>query len=65
MKALSRAFILENPDSTLDTTIIPMQCLMELVTPNEASTINEAFERAKKLKKQRGLQTQATQSVRR
>ena len=64
MKALSRAFILENPDSTLDPKIIPKQCLMELVTPNEASTINEAFERAKKLKK-RGLQTQATQSVRR
>ena len=51
MKALSRAFILENPDSTLDPKIIPKQCLMELVTPNEASTINEAFERAKKLKK--------------
>ena len=47
MKALSRAFILENPDSTLDPKIIPKQCLMELVTPNEASTINEAFERAK------------------
>ena len=48
MKALSRAFILENPDSTLDTNIIPKECLMELVTPNEASTINETFERAKK-----------------
>ena len=65
MKALSRAFILENPDSTLDPKIIPKQCLMELVTPNEASTIDEAFERAKKLKKKRGLQIQATQSVRR
>ena len=54
MKALSRAFILENPDSTLDPKIIPKQCLMELVTPNEASTINEAFERAKKFKKKRG-----------
>ena len=64
MKALSRAFILENPDSTLDPKIIPKQCLMELATPNEASTIDEAFERAKKLKK-RGLQIQATQSVRR
>ena len=64
MKALSRAFILENPDSTLDPKIIPKQCLMELVTPNEASTINEAFERAKKMKKRR-LQTHATQSVRR
>ena len=48
MKALSRAFISENPDSTLDTKIIPRQCLMELVTPNEASTINEAFERMEK-----------------
>ena len=66
MRALSRAFILENPDSTLDPKIIPKQCLMELVTPNEASTINEAFERAKTFKnKKRGLQTQATQSVRR
>ena len=66
MRALSRAFILENPDSTLDPKIIPKQCLMELVTPNEASTINEAFERAKKLKtKKRRLQTHATQSVRR
>ena len=64
MKALSRAFILENLDSRLDPKIIPKQCLMELVTPNEASTIDEAFERAKKLKK-RGLQIQATQSVRR
>ena len=45
MKALSRAFILANPDITLDTNIIPNQCLLELVTPNEASTINEAFER--------------------
>ena len=54
MKALSRAFILENPDSTLDPKIIPKQCLMELVTPNEASTIDEAFERAKKLKKHEG-----------
>ena len=57
MKALSRAFILENPDSTLDPKIIPKQCLMELVTPNEASTINEAFERAKKLKKTRVADT--------
>ena len=65
MKALSRVFILENPGSTLDPKIIPKQCLMELVTPNEASTIDEAFERAKKLKKKRGLQIQATQSVRR
>ena len=47
MRALSRAFLLENPDSTLDHNIIPKQCLMELVTPNEASTINEAFEHAK------------------
>ena len=54
MKALSRAFMLENPDSTLDPKIIPKQCLMELVTPNEASTIDEAFERAKKLKKTEG-----------
>ena len=38
---------------------------MELVTPNEASAINDVFERAKKLKKKRGLQTRATQSVRR
>ena len=51
-RALSRAFILENPDSTLDPKIVPRQCLMELVTPNEAATINEAFERAKQLKKQ-------------
>ena len=57
MKALSRAFILENPDSTLDPKIIPKQCLMELVTPNEASTIDEAFERAKKLKKTRAADT--------
>ena len=57
MKALSRAFILENPDSTLDPKIIPKQCLMELVTPNEASTINEAFERAKKLKTTRATDT--------
>ena len=57
MRALSRAFILENPDSTLDPKIIPKQCLMELVTPNEASTINEAFERAKKLKKTRVADT--------
>ena len=57
MKALSRAFILENPDSTLDPKIIPKQCLMELVTPNEASTINEAFERAKKLKTTRAADT--------
>ena len=49
MKALSRAFIMENPDSTLDPNIIPKQCLLELVTPNEASTINEAFERAKNI----------------
>ena len=47
MKALSRAFIMENPDSTLDTKTIPKHCLMELVTPNEASTINDVFERAK------------------
>ena len=46
MKALSRAFIMEHPDSTLDPKIIPKHCLMELVTPNEASTVNLAFERA-------------------
>ena len=40
MKALSRAFILENPDITLDPKIIPKECLMELVTPNEASTLS-------------------------
>jgi len=55
IKALSRASILENPDSTLDHTIIPKQCLMELVTPNEASTINEAFERCRKHKKKEGV----------
>ena len=66
MKALSRAFIMENPDSPLEPKMIPKQCLMELVTPNEASTINEAFERATKLKnKTRGLQTRATQNIRR
>ena len=63
MRALSRAFILEDPDSTLDPNIIPKQCLMELVTPNEASTINEAFERAKN--KKRRLHPHATHSVRR
>ena len=58
MKALSRAFILEIPDSTLDPKLIPKQCLTELVTPNEASTINEAFERAKKsLKKTKAADT--------
>ena len=68
MRALGRAFLLENPDSTLDHKIIRKQCLMELVTPNEASAINEAFERAKRFfffKKKRRLQTHATQSVRR
>ena len=54
MKALSRDFILGNLDSSLHPNIIPKQCLMELVTPNEASTINEAFERAKKLKNNEG-----------
>ena len=54
MKALGRAFILENPDSTLDPKVIPKQCLMELVTPNEASTLDEAFEKMKKLKKNEG-----------
>ena len=63
MKALSRAFILENPDTTLEPKIIPKQCLMELVTPNEASTIHKAFERAIFLK--RRLQPHATQNVRR
>ena len=46
MRELSLAFILENLDRTLDPNIIPKQCLIELVTPNEASTINEAFELA-------------------
>ena len=64
MMALGRAFIPENPGSTLDPTIIPKQCLMELVTPNEASTINEAFDRANQYKTRR-LQTRATQSVHR
>ena len=54
MRALSRAFILENPDNTLDHKIIPEQCSVELVTPNEASTINEAFECAKQLKANEG-----------
>ena len=57
MKALSRAFIMEHPDSTLDPKIIPKHCLMELVTPNEASAINDVFERAKKLKKTRAADT--------
>ena len=58
MRALGRAFIIENPDITLDPKIIPKQCLMDLVTPNEASTINDVFERAKnKIKKTKAAYT--------